>query len=77
MTDVLERIRKCMELGVANAIRQGEGGAGIGSYMVFDACLSYYAGVTPGKESVVCVTMPLGLNRRTMAGLPKNIHLIA
>lgn len=76
-SSVVDRIHKCMILGVAGAIRQGPGGAGIGSYMVFDACISYYAGVNPGKNSVVCVAMPLGLNRRAVAGLPKNIHLIA
>lgn len=74
---VIERIRKCMILGVADAIRQGAGGAGIGSYMVFDACLSYYVGVEKGKRSVVCVAMALGLSRRNMAGLSKNIHLLA
>lgn len=74
---VVDRIHKCMILGVAGAIRQGPGGAGIGSYMVFNACISYYAGVAPGKNSVVCVAMPLGMNRRAVAGLPKNIHLIA
>lgn len=74
---ILERIRKCMTLGVAGAIRQGTGGAGIGSYMIFDACLSYYAGASAGQQSVVCVSLPLGMSRRAMAGLPKNIHLIA
>ena len=74
---VLERIKACLVTGVADAIRHGVGGAGIGSYMVFDACMSYYAGTDPGRQTVVCAVLPLGKSRKTLSGMSKNIHLIA
>ncbi|MES2963384.1 MAG: hypothetical protein V4760_05805 [Bdellovibrionota bacterium] len=72
---VLSRIANCFANGMAGSIKQGEGGAGIGSFMVFNACVSYYAGVERGKRSVVCVALPVGISRREGNALPKNIHL--
>ena len=72
---VLSRISRCFEDGMAGSIKQGEGGAGIGSFMVFNACISYYAGVERGKRTVVCVSLPVGISRREGNALPKNIHL--
>jgi hypothetical protein len=74
--NVVERIKACYDKGVADSIRYGNSGAGIGSFMVFDACMSYYAGVDRGQSTVVCVAIPLGLSRRAVAVLPKNIHLL-
>jgi hypothetical protein len=74
--DVMKRINTCFEKGVADSIRHGNGGAGIGSYMVFDACASYYAGAIPGQCTVVCVILPIGMSRKSAAILPKNVHLI-
>lgn len=74
--DVVARIKSCFDQGVAESIRFGTGGAGIGSYMVFDACISYYAGSQEGLTSVVCVALPLGMSRRAMASQPKNLHLV-
>lgn len=74
--DVISRIKTCYDDGVAQSIRFGPGGAGIGSYMVFDACVSYYAGTEEGSASVVCVALPLGISRRAIAAQPKNVHLV-
>ncbi len=74
--NIVERIKACYDKGVADSIRYGNSGAGIGSFMVFDACMSYYAGVARGQSTVVCVAVPLGLSRRAVAALPKNIHLL-
>lgn len=73
----VNRIATCYENGVAQSIKHGNGGAGIGTYMVFDSSLSYYAGVDENRWSCVCVVLPLGLSRRQATGLPKNIHLIS
>lgn len=70
----LGRIKTCYEQGVADSIRWGSGGAGIGSFMVFDASLSYYAAVDQGRTSLICITLPL---RRRLGGAPKNIHLLS
>jgi hypothetical protein len=74
---VLLRIRRCFEEGIAQSISQGRGGAGIGSFMVFNSCISYYASVEKGKRTVVCVALPLGLKQGDTGSIPKNIHLVA
>ncbi|MES2857313.1 MAG: hypothetical protein V4692_15695 [Bdellovibrionota bacterium] len=74
---VLLRIRRCFEEGIAQSISQGQGGAGIGSFMVFNSCISYYASVEKGKRTVVCVALPLGTKQGETSSLPKNIHLVA
>lgn len=74
---VIERIKMCYEKGVAQAMNHGPGGAGIGSFMAFDSSISYYIGVEMGRRTVVCVALPLGLNRRETSQLAKNIHLLS
>ena len=76
MDTVLGRIMLCYNNGVANSIRRGNGGAGIGSYMVFESCVSYYVAVEPGVSSVVCVVLPIGISLSLAADIPKNIHLL-
>jgi hypothetical protein len=73
---VAERIKSCFDNGVANSIRHGTTGAGIGSYMIFDSCISYYGGSEKGVRTVVCVALPLGIGNRVRTTLPKNIHLL-
>ncbi len=74
---VLGRISQCFEKGVVHSINQGDGGAGVGSFMVFNNCVSYYCGVEKGITTVVCVALPLGVSEMDLAGLPKNIHLVS
>lgn len=74
---VLGRIKRCYENGIAASINHGDGGAGIGSFMVFSNSISYYCGVDPDKTTIVCVALPLGRSRKESDGLPKNIHLIS
>ncbi len=76
-SQVLTRISHCFDRGVVHSINQGEGGAGIGSFMVFNTCISYYCGVDKGKSTVVCVALPLGVTDEQLASLPKNIHLVS
>ena len=73
---ILARIQMCYENGVAESISQSEGGAGIGSFMVFNSSVSYYAAVSPGNHTVVCVALPLGISARKLSKLSKNIHLV-
>ena len=72
---VLGRVALCFNNGIGQSIKQGEGGAGIGSFMVFNAALSYYAGVERGVRTVVCVSLPLGVKRDEATNISKNIHL--
>jgi hypothetical protein len=76
-SQVLTRISHCFDRGVVHSINNGEGGAGIGSFMVFNTCISYYCGVDKGRTTVVCVALPLGVSDDQLAALPKNIHLVS
>ena len=71
---LFQRILDCYTSGVAQNINMGQGGAGIGSFMVFNACSSYFAAVKGGHLTVVCCILPLTLSGRKRAVLPKNIH---
>ncbi|GEM_PF-2228600 len=73
---ILSRIQNCYEMGVAQSISQSEGGAGIGSFMIFSNSVSYYAAVSPNNKTVVCVSLPLGMSSRKVSKLSKNIHLV-
>ncbi len=74
---LLERLSLCAEHGIGQAILHGTWGAGIGAYNTFESAVSYYAGVEPGRHSVVCVAMPIGIGQRQFDQLPKNLHLIS
>ena len=74
---VLARITQCFEKGVVQSINQADGGAGVGSFMVFNTCVSYYCGVEKGITTIVCVALPLGVSEMDLASLPKNIHLVS
>lgn len=72
----LSKIQTAYEKGPAAAINFGPGGAGIGSYIIFNAGASLYVGVQPNKATIVCCVIPLGLSNRMRMGLAKHIHWI-
>lgn len=72
---LIERIKTCYDQGLGAAIRRGSTGAGIGSFLIYDACVSYYVAVEPGRRSVVCAVMPLGVGSKQLGLIAKNLHL--
>jgi hypothetical protein len=72
----LKRIASCYETGLAGAINFGSGGAGIGSYIIYNMGSSLYYGVIPGKATVLVCVVPYRLNRRQREGMPKHLHWI-
>ena len=73
----LTRIKSCYESGVAKMINQGEGGAGIGSHMIFDTCVSLYCGVEKDRRTTFACVFPLNSNYRKREEGSKNIHVVA
>jgi hypothetical protein len=74
---MLSRIKDCYDAGVSANIRMaGNGGAGIGSFMVFNSAASYYVGVAVGEYTMVCCTLPIKMSNRARQEMPKNLHLI-
>lgn len=72
----LEKIKATYQKGAAATMNFGAGGAGLGSYIIFNAGASLYFGVWPGRATVLCCVIPLGLSNRRRAELVKHFHWI-
>jgi hypothetical protein len=76
LTRYLSKIRSTYQRGPAAAINFGPGGAGIGSYIIFNAGSSLYCGVWPGHATLLCCVIPLGMSNRKRIQLSKHVHWI-
>lgn len=72
----LTKIRETYLKGAAATMNFGPGGAGLGSYIIFNAGSSLYFGVWPGRATVLCCVIPLGMSYRKRVQLPKHLHWI-
>lgn len=70
------KIRSTYQKGPAAAINFGPGGAGIGSYIIFNAGSSLYFGVSPGQLTLLSCVIPLGMSNRKRMQLSKHVHWI-
>ncbi len=71
---LIRRIRTCLTDGLGQSMNmEGKGGAGIGSYMVFDSSSSYYAGVVSGESTIVCCALPIKMSGKKRSQVPKNL----
>lgn len=70
------KIRNTYLRGPAATMNFGPGGAGIGSYIIFNAGSSLYMGVRPTKATVLCCVIPIGIAYRKRAQMPKHLHWI-
>jgi hypothetical protein len=76
-TSVLKRIYGVIQNGVGESIKMGAGGAGIGSYMIFNSCISLYMGVKRNQSTMVFCVFPLSKKHVELSSLPKNIHILS
>lgn len=77
ISKLMNHVKSIYKNGVAESIRfTSSTGAGIGTYMVMQACSSYIAAVFENKKTLVMGIVPLGISSKKREGLPKNIHLI-
>ena len=73
---LLAQIRRCEEDGAQRAITWGMGGAGLGSYIVFQNAMSMFYGVEEGKRTIVAAIFPLGKGSRARSKIAKSVHFI-
>ena len=73
---LLARLHTVYSQGMARAMNMGPGGAGLGLKIVLDHGLDLVAICEKQKQTLVLVTLPLGLSRRKMAALEKSIRLL-
>lgn len=72
---LLKRIRNCYRDSVAATMRMdGSGGAGIGSYMIYNSSASLYLLVKEDQQTLVCSVMNLKGSNRVRAEASKNLH---
>ena len=77
ITMMTKRIQTCFANGVAQSINQNQNaGAGIGSFMVFNAVASLYIAVECKRQTIVLCAMPLGKRLKETVDLPKNLHTL-
>lgn len=74
---LLEKVRKCYETSVAeNMNMTSRGGAGIGSYMIFNSSTSYFVVVDEERITLVCSVLPIKGSSRARQEAPKNLHYV-
>lgn len=71
----LTRVFDCCQTGISANMRMGNGGAGIGSFMVFNAGSSLYLGVCRGVMTVVAVSIHWKWSGRKRSEALKNVHV--
>lgn len=71
------RIRKCLEIGKGAMINEdGTGGSGIGSFMIFETCISLFCGVKRNQKTTFACVFPIKTAYRRRADPRKNLHLL-
>jgi hypothetical protein len=73
---VVERISFCYKIGPGSAMNMEGGGVGIGCYMMIEQSNSFLMAVQPGKKSVVGAAVLLGLPKKLILSIPKNLHCV-
>lgn len=72
---LLGRLLSCLREGAGSALNQSEfGTAGIGSFLVFNACTSLYMAVEKGVGTQFCALFPLHARARERNTRPKHLH---
>lgn len=72
----MRKIQATYARGPAATMNFGPGGAGIGSYIMFNAGASLFFGVKPKQLTTLCCAIPLGMSYRKRVVLPKHLHWI-
>ncbi|MBX7231213.1 MAG: hypothetical protein K1X29_03910 [Bdellovibrionales bacterium] len=72
---LMNRLYDCNKLGLSASMRMGTGGAGIGSYLIFNTGSSYYVGVKKGLKTVIGSTLHWKWSHKKRSSEFKNIHI--
>jgi hypothetical protein len=75
--NLMNKLLGCFDNGLSNSIQEGDAGAGIGTYLVFNAVMNLYIAVDANKQTSVVCSYPLGMRTKNAQLLPKNLHLLS
>jgi hypothetical protein len=56
-------------------INYGEGGAGVGSFLLFRQAIGVYLAVQPGAQTIIAMTFPTRGGSRHRQSIPKSLHV--
>lgn len=76
LNSYLQKVLTTYEVGADYSMNFGNGGAGIGSFIIFNSASSLYFGVRPGTETLISCVFPLHLSGKKRGMLPKHLHCI-
>lgn len=72
---IFEKLKSCVTQGPGESINfEDRGTAGIGCYMVFNACTSFYMAVKGGRYTQFCALFPLAASAKERELKGKNLH---
>jgi len=74
--EYLRKILNCYKNGVGESINYGAGGAGIGSYIVFDSSSSMIVGVKSKQKTIVGCKFPKNLSSKKRKTSSKNLIVV-
>jgi hypothetical protein len=72
---LLRRLESVSEKGAGASINMGEGGAGIGCFIILERCSSMCVAVDPECMTVFSCTIPSKLRQKDLLGLKKKLYL--
>ncbi|MEZ4871877.1 MAG: hypothetical protein R2827_06465 [Bdellovibrionales bacterium] len=74
---LINKVYGCFKDGAASQIQMdSKKGAGIGTFMLFDASPSTYVAVSPNQTTIFACVLPLNMSARKIQELPKSFHFI-
>tara|TARA_B100000749_G_scaffold280771_1_gene278573 strand:+ start:58772 stop:59665 length:894 start_codon:yes stop_codon:yes gene_type:complete len=75
---LVDKVHSCFKMGAASQIQMdSKKGAGIGTYMLFEASPSIYVGVDEGQHTVFACVLPMNMSSKKVQELPKSYHFIS
>lgn len=74
---MLNRLRECYQGSLVEPVQSQDEGAGLGCRIIFDLSVSMSVFVKPGRKTVFCALLPVGMGHKKQQGLPKNLHIVA
>ncbi len=75
MKKYLDRIARCYREGARQMMNQGEGGAGIGAYLIYNLSTSFYLGVLEGEQTLITSVLCPKSARTIDSQVSRHIHL--
>ena len=71
----LKRILDCYHQGISKKMNMGEGGAGIGSHMIYNQSMALYLAVHKEKSTCVAASFARNLSAKKRESINKSLHI--